>query len=205
MYNYILNLRSSPYYAFLLSSWANCISGVIITLVIKVYPVLTLILLSQHMVCLNSNCVKNNLKLCNDRNLHLLTTAVQNKINFFLINRYMIEEYKTGFTPNPDILCNRHIKFSPFLKHAQEHLNSEIIATGHYARTSFGEDMEYYNPQKGWTFLTTFWWIQINILTSRFILWTLWLVPTSLVLFPDYLWSTISMWLGHHYYFSFYF
>lgn len=62
---------------------------------------------------------------------------------------YMIEEYKTGFTPNPDILCNRHVKFSPFLKHAQEHLNSEIIATGHYARTSFGEDLEYHNPQKG--------------------------------------------------------
>lgn len=105
------------------------------------------------MVCLNSSHVKNYLRFCNDRNLYILTTAVQSKDNVFLANRYMIEEYKTGFTPNPDILCNRHVKFSPFLKHAQEHLNSEIIATGHYARTSFGEDLEYHNPQKGWTFL----------------------------------------------------
>ncbi|XP_042227628.1 mitochondrial tRNA-specific 2-thiouridylase 1-like isoform X2 [Homarus americanus] len=62
---------------------------------------------------------------------------------------YMIEEYKAGFTPNPDIMCNKKIKFSPFLKHAQEDLNCEIIATGHYARTSFGDNLEKYDPRKG--------------------------------------------------------
>lgn len=62
---------------------------------------------------------------------------------------YMLEEYKAGFTPNPDILCNKAIKFSPFLKQAQDNFGAEIIATGHYAQTSFGENMEEYDPKKG--------------------------------------------------------
>jgi tRNA-specific 2-thiouridylase len=43
------------------------------------------------------------------------------------------DEYRAGRTPNPDILCNREIKFKTFLDHAIE-LGGEIIATGHYAR-----------------------------------------------------------------------
>lgn len=64
-------------------------------------------------------------------------------------SRYMIEEYKAGFTPNPDIMCNKKVKFSAFLKYAQEHHNAEAIATGHYARNSFGEDLENYDVRKG--------------------------------------------------------
>jgi tRNA-specific 2-thiouridylase len=41
--------------------------------------------------------------------------------------------YRAGQTPNPDILCNREIKFKAFLEHAQD-LGAERIATGHYAR-----------------------------------------------------------------------
>ncbi len=44
---------------------------------------------------------------------------------------YMINEYSIGKTPNPDILCNREIKFDVFLKHAIK-LNADFIATGHY-------------------------------------------------------------------------
>ena len=44
---------------------------------------------------------------------------------------YMIQEYKKGYTPNPDILCNREIKFDVFLKYAMQ-LNADYIATGHY-------------------------------------------------------------------------
>jgi tRNA-specific 2-thiouridylase len=45
-----------------------------------------------------------------------------------------LAEYRAGRTPNPDILCNREIKFKTFLEHAHE-LGAETIATGHYART----------------------------------------------------------------------
>ena len=44
---------------------------------------------------------------------------------------YFLDEYKNGRTPNPDVLCNREIKFGPFLQHAMK-LGAEKIATGHF-------------------------------------------------------------------------
>ena len=46
---------------------------------------------------------------------------------------YMFAEYEAGRTPNPDILCNREIKFDVFLK-AAEKLGADYVATGHYCR-----------------------------------------------------------------------
>ena len=48
---------------------------------------------------------------------------------------YMFHEYESGRTPNPDILCNREIKFDVFLKAAME-LGADYVATGHYCRKS---------------------------------------------------------------------
>jgi len=47
--------------------------------------------------------------------------------------RYFLEEYQAGRTPNPDVLCNREIKFRAFLDHALDR-GASHIATGHYAR-----------------------------------------------------------------------
>lgn len=47
--------------------------------------------------------------------------------------RYFLDSYAAGRTPNPDVLCNREIKFDAFLHHA-ERLGADLIATGHYAR-----------------------------------------------------------------------
>ena len=47
-----------------------------------------------------------------------------------------LNEYRVGRTPNPDILCNREIKFKTFLEHA-ELLGADTIATGHYVRTDY--------------------------------------------------------------------
>ena len=46
---------------------------------------------------------------------------------------YMFSEYEKGRTPNPDVLCNREIKFDVFLKEALK-LGAEAVATGHYCR-----------------------------------------------------------------------
>jgi len=48
---------------------------------------------------------------------------------------YMFEEYKKGRTPNPDVLCNREVKFDVFMKTALS-LGAEKVATGHYAQVS---------------------------------------------------------------------
>lgn len=51
---------------------------------------------------------------------------------------YLIREYRAGRTPNPDIMCNREVKFGAFLRFAQEQ-GADLIATGHYARTQAGQ------------------------------------------------------------------
>ncbi|MCG3399063.1 tRNA 2-thiouridine(34) synthase MnmA [Staphylococcus massiliensis] len=46
---------------------------------------------------------------------------------------YFLDEYKKGRTPNPDVMCNKEIKFKAFLEHALK-LGADYVATGHYAR-----------------------------------------------------------------------
>ncbi|KAJ2951497.1 hypothetical protein O0L34_g13649 [Tuta absoluta] len=61
----------------------------------------------------------------------------------------LLKEYETGLTPNPDILCNRYIKFDRFFEHCRNNLDVDAIATGHYANTSFGPYLEKYNENEG--------------------------------------------------------
>lgn len=49
-----------------------------------------------------------------------------------------LEEYEKGRTPNPDILCNKYIKFDAFMNYAEK-LGFDLVATGHYARVVHGE------------------------------------------------------------------
>lgn len=51
--------------------------------------------------------------------------------------QYFIAEYKAGRTPNPDIMCNKYIKFASFLEEAKR-LGADYIAMGHYARVEHG-------------------------------------------------------------------
>jgi len=74
---------------------------------------------------------------------------------------HFLAEYAAGRTPNPDVLCNREVKFKHFLDAARE-LGAEKIATGHYARVAFhdgrwrllrgldrGKDQSYFLHQLG--------------------------------------------------------
>ena len=51
-----------------------------------------------------------------------------------------LDEYKKGRTPNPDILCNKHIKFDSFMKYGKE-MGFDIVATGHYAKMGMYNDL----------------------------------------------------------------
>lgn len=62
--------------------------------------------------------------------LHTANFAAEYWDNVF---EHFLEEYQAGRTPNPDILCNREIKFKAFLEYALS-LGADLIATGHYAR-----------------------------------------------------------------------
>lgn len=62
--------------------------------------------------------------------LHTANFAAEYWDNVF---EHFLEEYKAGRTPNPDILCNREIKFKVFMEYARM-LGGELIATGHYVR-----------------------------------------------------------------------
>ena len=52
---------------------------------------------------------------------------------------YMIAEYAAGRTPNPDVMCNRYVKFGAFWKWAKEQ-GADFVATGHYARITNADD-----------------------------------------------------------------
>lgn len=52
---------------------------------------------------------------------------------------YLLREYKAGRTPNPDIMCNREVKFGAFYDFARAH-GADFIATGHYARIEQGSN-----------------------------------------------------------------
>ncbi|HCG76429.1 MAG: tRNA 2-thiouridine(34) synthase MnmA [bacterium (Candidatus Ratteibacteria) CG_4_9_14_3_um_filter_41_21] len=58
------------------------------------------------------------------------------------------EEYREGRTPNPCIRCNQYIKFGALLKKAKE-LNTDYIATGHYARIEYDKNKKRYLLKKG--------------------------------------------------------
>ncbi|WP_373099680.1 MULTISPECIES: tRNA 2-thiouridine(34) synthase MnmA [Pasteurellaceae] len=63
--------------------------------------------------------------------LHKINFAAEYWDNVF---EHFLAEYKAGRTPNPDILCNKEIKFKAFLDYAAEDLGADYIATGHYVR-----------------------------------------------------------------------
>ncbi len=52
---------------------------------------------------------------------------------------YMIAEYKAGRTPNPDVMCNKYVKFGGFFDFAMKS-GADFVATGHYARTKAAKD-----------------------------------------------------------------
>ena len=89
------------------------------------------------------------------------------------VANYMIEEYKAGRTPNPDVMCNKTIKFGAFLKKALE-LGADFVATGHYSRNILDKETGSYELHTG---------VDTNKDQSYF-LWTLIQKQLKYILFP---------------------
>lgn len=74
-------------------------------------------------------------KICLQLNIPLHTVNFSSEY-WDRVFEHFLNEYKAGRTPNPDIICNKEIKFRAFLNYAMN-LKADYIATGHYARCEF--------------------------------------------------------------------
>ncbi|MGQ0699769.1 MAG: tRNA 2-thiouridine(34) synthase MnmA [Panacagrimonas sp.] len=68
--------------------------------------------------------------------LHRVDFSVEYRERVF---QHFLDDYRAGRTPNPDLLCNREVKFQPFREHALR-LGADFVATGHYARIEHTPD-----------------------------------------------------------------
>lgn len=95
--------------------------------------------------CSTEEDYRDALQVCDllDIHLHSVNFSKEYRENVF---SYFLTEYKSGRTPNPDVLCNKEIKFKFFLDYALK-LGAENIATGHYAKVVKHND--YYHLLKG--------------------------------------------------------
>lgn len=71
-------------------------------------------------------------KVCNQIGIPYFAVNFE-KLYWDKVFTYFLDEYKAGRTPNPDVMCNKEIKFKAFLEHAFN-VGADYVATGHYAR-----------------------------------------------------------------------
>lgn len=101
------------------------------------YDVIGLFMKNWHDTDASGNCTSTQdyedvQRVCSQINIPYYSINLE-KEYWDKVFSLFLDEYKKGRTPNPDILCNRHIKFGDFLHRAKE-LGANYIATGHYAQ-----------------------------------------------------------------------
>ena len=89
-------------------------------------------------ICTADEDFADAVKICNKLDIPYYSINFE-KEYYDRVFTYFLEEYKKGRTPNPDIMCNKEIKFKAFLDFAMG-LGADYIATGHYARIERQED-----------------------------------------------------------------
>lgn len=85
--------------------------------------------------CTASEDYEDVIKVCNQIGIPYYTVNFE-KQYWDKVFTYFLEEYKRGRTPNPDVMCNKEIKFKAFLDHAMT-LGADYLATGHYAQVDY--------------------------------------------------------------------
>lgn len=88
--------------------------------------------LDEHGVCQSSKEYADVIAVCEKLDIPYYSVDFIKEYREQVFNHF-VEEYKLGYTPNPDILCNREIKFKVFYEKARE-LGADFLATGHYCQ-----------------------------------------------------------------------
>lgn len=83
-------------------------------------------------VCTATEDYEDVINVCNDIGIPYYAVNFE-KQYWDKVFTYFLEEYKAGRTPNPDVMCNKEIKFKAFMEHAMS-LGADYLATGHYAQ-----------------------------------------------------------------------
>jgi len=109
---------------------------------------------------------RDAMRVCAQIDIPFLTLDLSHEYKKHVVD-YMISEYSKGRTPNPDIMCNRHIKFGGFLDLAKK-MGIDYVATGHYANVKDNTLYEGKDPSKD----------------QSYFLWTLTADDLSRVIFP---------------------
>jgi tRNA-specific 2-thiouridylase len=100
--------------------------------------------------CTAATDLQDARKVCDDLGLplHTVSFAVEYRERVF---RHFLDELAAGRTPNPDVACNREIKFGVCFEHALR-LGADFFATGHYAQTAGGRLLRGVDPGKDQTY-----------------------------------------------------
>lgn len=88
--------------------------------------------------CTWRNERRDAMRVCAHLNIPFVELDLEQEYKQGVVD-YMIAEYRAGRTPNPDVMCNREVKFGGFLQWALKQ-GADYIATGHYARATHRED-----------------------------------------------------------------
>jgi tRNA-specific 2-thiouridylase len=89
--------------------------------------------MDEHGVCQSSKEYADVIKVCEKLDIPYYSVDFIKEYRDHVFSHF-VEEYKLGYTPNPDILCNREIKFKVFFEKAME-LGADFLATGHYCQS----------------------------------------------------------------------
>jgi len=88
-------------------------------------------------VCTATEDYEDVIRVCNQIDIPYYAVNFE-KEYWDKVYTYFLNEYKAGRTPNPDVMCNKEIKFKAFLNHALS-LGADYVATGHYARVVYDQ------------------------------------------------------------------
>jgi tRNA-uridine 2-sulfurtransferase len=86
----------------------------------------------EFMECTWKDDRRDAMRVCAHLNIPFKTLDLEKEYKEEVVD-YMIEEYKNGRTPNPDVMCNRYVKFGEFYRLAMKE-GADLVATGHYAQ-----------------------------------------------------------------------